>query len=58
MMKTSFLKIFEKYQKNIAQEIRDNIFSNNSQHVIHIDGNIIDSSQIFTLGQVDEKYQS
>ena len=57
-MKTSFLKIFEKYQKNIAQEIRDNIFSNNSQHVIHIDGNIIDSSQIFTLGQVDEKYQS
>jgi len=45
-------------KENIAQEIRDNIFSNNSQHVIHIDGNIIDSSQIFTLGQVDEKYQS
>lgn len=58
MMKTSFLKIFEKYQKNTLQEIRDNIFWNISQHAIHIDGNIIDSSQIFTLGQVDEKYQS
>ena len=58
MMKTSFLKIFEKYQKNTSQEIRDNIFWYPSQHDISIDWNSIIPSQIFTLGQVDEKYQS
>lgn len=57
-MKTSFLKIFEKYQKNTSQEIRDNIFWYPSQHDISIDWNSIIPSQIFTLGQVDEKYQS
>lgn len=58
MMKTSFLKIFEKYQKNTPQEIRDNIFWYPSQHDISVDWNSIIPSQIFTLGQVDEKYQS
>ena len=57
-MKTSFLKIFEKYQKNTSQEIRDNIFWYPSQHDISVDWNSIIPSQIFTLGQVDEKYQS
>lgn len=58
VMKTSFLKVFEKYQKNVPNEIRDNIFWYPSEHNITIDWEPITPSQIFTLGQVDEKYQS
>ena len=58
-MKTSFTKVFKAYQNSSAEDdIKDLVFNEPSTHSISINGNHIDSHDIFTIGSLDERYQS
>ena len=58
-MKTSFTKVFKAYQNSSAEDdIKDLVFNEPSTHSISINGNHIDSHDIFTIGSLAERYQS
>lgn len=59
LMKTSFLKVFEKFQNGKEGEIRDEIFGNEPVIAeIKVDGNDILKKEIFAIKSLESSYES
>lgn len=58
LMKTSFSKTFKKIQINKADEIKDEIFNQNSCFNITIDGRNIEKEDVFVINSFENSYES